>query len=90
VYDQINNGVYKCGFATTQKAYETNCLALFAALDRVEKILSEQTFLVGDTFTEADVRLFTTILRFDPVLLFVTVLYKTHLLVIGVRGTLQV
>ncbi|KAK9718729.1 S-glutathionyl-(chloro)hydroquinone reductase [Basidiobolus ranarum] len=67
IYETINNGVYKSGFATTQQAYETNCVTLFKSLDRVEKILTEHEFLVGETFTEADIRLWTTIIRFDPV-----------------------
>ncbi|CAG8485161.1 3387_t:CDS:2 [Paraglomus occultum] len=67
VYDTVNNGVYKSGFATTQEAYEKNVVPLFESLDRLEKILSEHDFLVGDTFTEADIRLWTTIVRFDPV-----------------------
>ncbi|MGP1395100.1 MAG: glutathione S-transferase family protein [Inquilinaceae bacterium] len=67
VYDNINNGVYKAGFATTQKAYEEAFDALFAALDRVEDRLSRQRYLVGDRLTEADWRLFTTLVRFDPV-----------------------
>ncbi|KAI8924618.1 glutathione S-transferase, C-terminal [Entophlyctis helioformis] len=71
VYDTVNNGVYKCGFATTQAAYASNAAALFASLARLESILSATPYLVGDTFTEADIRLFTTIMRFDPV-------YHTH------------
>ncbi|KAI9348303.1 glutathione-S-transferase [Zopfochytrium polystomum] len=71
IYDSINNGVYKSGFATTQAAYDRNVTALFDGLDRVEKVLEGKTWLVGERFTEADVRLFTTILRFDPV-------YHTH------------
>ncbi|ABC21179.1 glutathione S-transferase family protein [Rhodospirillum rubrum] len=67
VYDAINNGVYKAGFATTQAAYEEAVTALFAALARVEAILSERRFLVGDQPTEADWRLFTTLIRFDCV-----------------------
>ena len=67
VYERINNGVYRCGFATTQAAYEKNYARLFEGLDHVEDILSKSRYLVGDTFTEADVRLFTTLVRFDPV-----------------------
>lgn len=67
VYDQINNGVYKSGFATTQKAYEKACLALFEALDWVEELLAKRRYLAGDQITEADWRLFTTLVRFDPV-----------------------
>ena len=67
VYDAINNGVYKSGFATTQEAYEEAVTALFAALDQIELRLTGNRYLVGDTLTEADWRLFTTLLRFDPV-----------------------
>jgi putative glutathione S-transferase len=67
VYDAVNNGVYKCGFATTQEAYEEAVTALFAALDQIELRLSGNRYLVGDPLTEADWRLFTTLLRFDPV-----------------------
>ncbi|KAJ2724658.1 S-glutathionyl-(chloro)hydroquinone reductase [Coemansia sp. Benny D115] len=67
VYDTVNNGVYKSGFATAQGAYEKNCLALFESLDRIEKMLATSEFLVGSRLTEADLRLFTTIVRFDPV-----------------------
>ncbi len=67
VYDTINNGVYKAGFATTQEAYEEAVRSLFSALDQVELILSSTRYLVDDTLTEADWRLFTTLLRFDPV-----------------------
>jgi len=68
-YDLINNGVYKCGFATTQQAYEKNLYPLFEALDRVEKHLatSEGPYYWGKEITESDVRLYTTIARFDPV-----------------------
>ncbi len=67
VYEHINNGVYKTGFATTQAAYEEAYDALFEALDQVEERLSHQKYLVGDTITEADWRLFTTLIRFDAV-----------------------
>jgi putative glutathione S-transferase len=67
VYATINNGVYRCGFATTQEAYEEAFHKLFASLDRAEAILSKSRFLCGNTLTEADVRLFTTLVRFDPV-----------------------
>jgi len=67
VYDNVNNGVYKCGFATAQAAYETAFDALFAALDRIETQLASQRYLAGNELTEADWRLFTTLLRFDSV-----------------------
>jgi putative glutathione S-transferase len=67
VYDAINNGVYKAGFATTQDAYEEAYDALFTALDWVEDRLSRHRYLIGDTLTEADWRLFTTLVRFDAV-----------------------
>ncbi|AFY69279.1 Glutathione transferase [Thalassoporum mexicanum PCC 7367] len=67
VYDNINNGVYKCGFATTQAAYAEAFASLFDALDKLEARLSKQRYLVGDRLTEADWRLFTTLVRFDPV-----------------------
>ena len=67
VYDRINNGVYKCGFATQQDAYEEAFNELFEALDRIEERLAKQRFLVGDKVTEADWRLFTTLVRFDAV-----------------------
>lgn len=71
-YNDINNGVYKSGFASTQEAYEKNVTTLFNSLDRVEAHLAKSTsakspFYFGETITEADVRLFTTIIRFDPV-----------------------
>lgn len=67
VYHDINNGVYKSGFATTQEAYEEAVYTLFKALDTVEERLKQHRYLVGDTLTEADWRLFTTLIRFDPV-----------------------
>jgi len=71
VYANINNGVYKCGFATKQEAYEEAFNNLFGTLDQIENLLSEHRYLVGDKMTEADWRLFTTLLRFDSV-------YYTH------------
>jgi len=67
VYSDVNNGVYKTGFATKQSVYEENVRALFAALDWLESILEENRYLCGDTLTEADWRLFTTLIRFDKV-----------------------
>ncbi len=67
VYDSINNGVYRSGFATTQKAYEEAYYKLFDALDWVEQVLTRQRYLAGETLTEADWRLFTTLIRFDAV-----------------------
>ena len=69
VYDTVNNGVYKAGFATTQEAYEEAVIALFDSLDWLEDRLSRQRYLVGERITEADWRLFTTLVRFDPVYL---------------------
>ncbi len=71
IYDRVNNGVYKCGFAASQEAYDHAATRLFEHLDALEVRLSERRWLTGDRFTEADVRLFTTLLRFDPV-------YHTH------------
>ncbi|KIJ36719.1 hypothetical protein M422DRAFT_178963 [Sphaerobolus stellatus SS14] len=65
VYETVNNGVYKTGFAKTQEAYESAIRPLFDSLDRLEKILYGKEYLVGDRLTEADVRLYTTIIRFD-------------------------
>ncbi|WP_114394745.1 glutathione S-transferase family protein [Oleisolibacter albus] len=67
IYDTINNGVYKAGFATTQPAYEEAVTALFDSLNGLEQRLSGQRYLLGDQVTEADWRLFTTLLRFDAV-----------------------
>jgi len=67
VYDTVNNGVYRAGFAGSQEAYEKALYPLFESLDRLEKILTGKRYLVGDTLTEADIRLFVTISRFDPV-----------------------
>ncbi|MDX6556162.1 MAG: glutathionyl-hydroquinone reductase [Miltoncostaeaceae bacterium] len=67
VYAHVNNGVYRAGFATTQEAYEEAFDAIFATLDRVEGLLGERRYLAGDRITEADWRLFTTLLRFDAV-----------------------
>jgi putative glutathione S-transferase len=71
VYSGINNGVYQCGFARSQQAYDRAAVRLFASLDRAEGILSRSRYLTGSELTEADVRLFTTLLRFDLV-------YHTH------------
>jgi len=71
IYPSINNGVYRCGFATKQPAYSHAFSELFDALDRVEGILADSRYLTGDELTEADVRLFTTLVRFDSV-------YVTH------------
>jgi putative glutathione S-transferase len=67
IYHDINNGVYKTGFATTQAVYEEEYSRVFAALDWLEERLTQRTFLVGDSVTEADWRLFTTLVRFDSV-----------------------
>lgn len=67
VYSSLNNGVYKCGFATTQSAYDKALIPLFETLDWLEDILAETRYLTGATLTEADWRLFTTLVRFDPV-----------------------
>jgi len=71
VYHNINNGVYKTGFATTQAAYDSHVKSLFSALDSVEEILASNRYLTGDTLTEADWRLWVTLVRFDSV-------YHTH------------
>ena len=67
VYTTLNNGVYRCGFATTQAAYEEAITPLFDTLDWLEDILSRKRYLTGAQITEADWRLFTTLIRFDPV-----------------------
>jgi putative glutathione S-transferase len=67
VYETVNNGVYRAGFATSQDAYEEAVSALFATLDVREELLAAQRYLAGDQVTEADWRLFTTLVRFDPV-----------------------
>ena len=67
VFNTLNNGVYKCGFATSQEAYDAAIVPLFETLDWLEAILSENRYLCGDQVTEADWRLFPTLLRFDPV-----------------------
>ncbi len=67
IYEPVNNGVYKCGFATTQEAYEEALTPLFDTLDWLDKRLSTQRYLTGNSITEADWRLFTTLIRFDPV-----------------------
>ena len=71
IYSTINNGVYKCGFATSQEAYDAAVEPLFESLDWLEDLLSQHRYLLGGRITEADWRLFTTLLRFDPV-------YHTH------------
>lgn len=67
VYDTVNNGVYKSGFASSQSAYETAVVKVFESLDKLEKILQGKDYLIGNVLTEADIRLFVTIVRFDPV-----------------------
>eukprot|EP00816_Leptocylindrus_hargravesii_P002661 CAMPEP_0196810350 /NCGR_PEP_ID=MMETSP1362-20130617/10161_1 /TAXON_ID=163516 /ORGANISM="Leptocylindrus danicus, Strain CCMP1856" /LENGTH=349 /DNA_ID=CAMNT_0042185293 /DNA_START=136 /DNA_END=1185 /DNA_ORIENTATION=- len=75
IYSTINNGVYKCGFAKSQEAYTEAITNLTESFDRVESILGKQRFIAGDTFTEADIRLFVTLLRFDEVYV---VYFKTN------------
>ncbi len=67
IYSSVNNGVYKAGFATSQSAYDEAVTALFETLDQLEQRLADQRYLVGSSITEADWRLFTTLIRFDPV-----------------------
>ncbi len=71
IYDTVNNGVYKSGFATTQDAYDEAVTALFNSLERLEQMLGQHRYLTGERLTEADLRLWTTLVRFDPV-------YVTH------------
>ena len=71
IYDTVNNGVYKAGFATTQEAYDEGVIPLFESLNWLENLLGQNRYLTGDRLTEADWRLFTTMVRFDPV-------YHTH------------
>jgi glutathionyl-hydroquinone reductase len=71
VYTDVNNGVYRCGFATSQAAYDAAVARLFAALDDLDQRLATRRYLFGDAITEADVRLWVTLARFDPV-------YVTH------------
>ncbi|MEV0678567.1 glutathione S-transferase C-terminal domain-containing protein [Actinosynnema sp. NPDC050436] len=67
VFTEVNNGVYRCGFAGSQESYDEAYDRLWTALDWLEERLADRRYLVGDTITEADVRLFTTLVRFDPV-----------------------
>lgn len=67
IYHTVNNGVYKCGFARSQEAYEESAVAMFETLDFLEERLSQQRYLINEQITEADWRLFTTLVRFDPV-----------------------
>lgn len=71
IYDTVNNGVYKAGFATSQEAYDDAVGKVFTSLARLEQILDKHRYLTGETLTEADIRLWTTLVRFDPV-------YVTH------------
>lgn len=71
IYDHVNNGVYKCGFARSQEAYDSAVTRLFATLDALDERLATQRYLCGNVITEADWRLFTTLVRFD-------VVYHTH------------
>jgi putative glutathione S-transferase len=67
IYEHVNNGVYRCGFAQTQSAYEAAFHSLFSTLDQLEARLTDKQWLVGDQLTEADLRLFPTLVRFDAV-----------------------
>lgn len=71
IYDTVNNGVYKAGFATSQQAYDEAVAKVFKSLARLEQILGQHRYLTGNQLTEADIRLWTTLVRFDPV-------YVTH------------
>lgn len=75
IYPTINNGVYRCGFAKSQEAYDVAIDELTKSFDKIDSILQKQRFIAGDTFTEADVRLFVTLLRFDEVYI---VYFKTN------------
>jgi len=75
IYDNFNNGVYKCGFATAQEAYEKAIVGVYNALDKAEEILSKSRYLVGNQFTVADIRFFVTLVRFDEVYV---VYFKTN------------
>lgn len=82
MYEGINNGVYRCGFATTQAAYEEAFAALASALDRVESVLAQQRYIAAAVLTEADVRLYMTLIRFDAVY---AVHFKTNMRLIRER-----
>ncbi|CAL8464887.1 g4422 [Coccomyxa elongata] len=86
VYPNINNGVYRCGFAQKQGAYEEAFQDLFAALDRCEETLGKQRYIAGNKLTEADVRLFQTLIRFDEVYV---VYFKTNKYFIRERPNLR-
>jgi putative glutathione S-transferase len=75
VYPTINNGVYRCGFAQSQEAYDKAIAELTESFDRIDEILQKQRYIAGDKFTEADVRLIVTLLRFDEVYI---VYFKTN------------
>jgi putative glutathione S-transferase len=65
IYHTVNNGVYRCGFAQTQSAYNNACEQLFSTLDQLDQVLKDRRYLCGDRLTLADIRLFTTLIRFD-------------------------
>jgi putative glutathione S-transferase len=85
IYPEINNGVYRCGFATTQEAYEKAFVELFEALDWLEGLLGANRYLTGSAITEADWRLFVTLIRFDAVSGYVRDLYQHP----GIRETVD-